>query len=195
MLVFLYTLRENAVQTQWTRRARRVHAVDALWQLLARHVRAVSAPRERNDSPTKTQWGRRCAPWALRGNATIAVRTPWHLHLVKNEKYFATISSIFWRSHGALEKIKSQWPRRGIAVECDRGLSQCYISPHWHGIILNKILPNFGFHNLLQIVMDNHEQVTGILQNFYWLLWVYALWNVMIHWSFHVSNDLFYVLL
>ena len=45
------------------------------------------------------------------------------------------LTSIFWRFQGALEKIKTQWPCRGIAVECDRGLSN-RIASSMHGKLI-----------------------------------------------------------
>ena len=47
------------------------------------------------------------APWALLGNATIALGAPWHLHGMENVKLFAIFSHIFVRSHGALRNFKS----------------------------------------------------------------------------------------
>ena len=120
-VIYSYTLREDAVETHWARRARCVHAVDAQWQLFARHEHAMSAPWPRNQSPVRTTWGRGGTLWARLGNATVAVGAPWHLHLMENVKLFAIFSSIFVRSHGALRNFKSPCQRRGIAVECDRG--------------------------------------------------------------------------
>ena len=121
-LIYSYTLREDAVETHWARPARFVHAVDALWQLFARHEHAVSAPWLRSQSPVRTPWERGGTPWALLGNATVAVGAPWHLHVMENVKLSAIFFSIFVRSHGALRNFKSPCQRRGIAVECDRGL-------------------------------------------------------------------------
>ena len=124
-LIRSYTLREDAVETHWAHRARNVHAVDAQWQLFARHEHAVSAPWLRSQSPVRTPWERGGTPWALLGNATVAVGAPWHLHVMKNVKWFAIFFCIFVRSHGALRNFKSPCQRRGIAVECDRGFTAC----------------------------------------------------------------------
>ena len=75
-LIYSYTLREYAVETHWARPARFVHAVDAQWQLFARHEHAVSAPWLRSQSPVRTPWERGGTPWALIGNATVAVTSP-----------------------------------------------------------------------------------------------------------------------
>ena len=85
----------------------------------------MSAPWLRSQSPVRTPWERGGTPWALLGNATVAVGAPWHLHVMGNVKLFAIFFSIFVRSHGALGNVKSPCQRRGIAVECDRGLT------HW----------------------------------------------------------------
>ena len=93
------------------------------------HEHAVSAPWLRSQSPVRTPWERGGTPWALLGNATVAVGAPWHLHVMGNVKLFAIFFSIFVRSHGALRNFKSPCQRRGIAVECDRGFLT-----HMHGI-------------------------------------------------------------
>ena len=111
-----YTLREDAVETYWARRA---HTVDAQWQLFALHEHAMSAPWPRNQSPVRTSWERSGKPWTLLGNAIVAVGVPWHLHVMENVKLFARFSSIFVRSHDALRNIKSPCQRHGIAVKCD----------------------------------------------------------------------------
>ena len=122
-LICSYTLREDAVETHWARRARCVHAVDAQWKLFARHEHAVSAPWLRSQSSVRTPWERGGTPWALLGNATVAVDAPWHLHVMENVKLFAIFFSIFVRSRGALRNFKSPCQRRGIAVECDRAFT------------------------------------------------------------------------
>ena len=121
-LICSYTLREDAVETHSARRARCVHAVDAQW-FFERHQHAMSAPWPRSQSPVRTPWGRGGTPWALLGNATVAVGAPWHLHVMEYMKLFAIFSSIFVRSHGALRNFKSPCQRRGIAVQCDRGFT------------------------------------------------------------------------
>ena len=85
-------------------------------------LHAVSAPWLRRQSPVRTPWERGGTPWALLGNATVAVGALWHLHVMENVKLFAIFFSIFVRSHGVLRNFKSPWQRCGIAVECDRGL-------------------------------------------------------------------------
>ena len=90
-LICSYTLREDAVETHWARRARCVHAVDAQWQFFARHEHAVSAPWQRSQSLVRTPWERGGTPWALLGNATVAVGAPWHLHIMENVKLFAIL--------------------------------------------------------------------------------------------------------
>ena len=125
-LICSYTLREDAVETHSACRARCVHAVDAQWQLFERHQHAMSDPWPRNQTPVKTPWERGGTPWALLGNITVAVGAPWHLHVMENVKLFAIFSSIFVRTHGALRNFKSLCQRRGIAVECDRGLTDTY---------------------------------------------------------------------
>ena len=114
-----YTLRKDAVEKHWARRA---HAVDAQWQLLALHEHAMSAPWPRYISPVRTSRERSGTPWTLLGNATVAVGVPWHLHVMENVKLFARFFSIFVRSPDALRNIKSPCQRHGIAVKCNK----CY---------------------------------------------------------------------
>ena len=63
--------------------ARRRHARTTPSTPWALRERAVSASWTRRRSPTRTLWERDSTPQALCRNGTIAVRTPWHLHLVK----------------------------------------------------------------------------------------------------------------
>ena len=114
-----YTLREDAVQKCIGRAGR---AVCTPSMRSDNSLHAVSAPWLRSQSPVRTPWERRGTPWALLGNATVAVGVPWHLHVMENVKLFAILFSIFVRSHGALRNFKSPCQRRGIAAECDRGL-------------------------------------------------------------------------
>ena len=112
-LICSYTLREDGVETHWERRARRAHAVDAQWQLFARHEHAVSAPWRRSQSPVRTPWERGGTPWALLGNATVAVGAPWHLHVMENVKLFAIFFLVFSCDPTALWEISN---RRANAV-------------------------------------------------------------------------------
>ena len=122
-LICSYTLREEAVEMHWTRRARCVHAADAQWQLFAHQGYDMSAPWPRSQSPVRNPWERGGMPWALLGNATVTGGAPWHLHIMENVNLFAIFCRIFVRSHGALRNFKSPCQHRGIAVECDRGFT------------------------------------------------------------------------
>ena len=132
-LICSYTLREDAVETHWARRARCVHAVDAQWQLFARHEHAVSAPWIRSQSPVRSPWECGGTPWALLGNATVAVGAPWHLHVMENVKLFAIFFSIFVWSHGALTNFKSPWDRSRVWQGLnDRHVAYFSGEPTWH---------------------------------------------------------------
>ena len=134
--MLVYTLRADAVETHWAHRARCVHAVDAQWQLFARPEHAMSAPWPRSQSP---------------------VRTPWHLHVMENVKLFAIFSSIVVQSHGALRNFKSPCKRRGIAVECDRGLETSeYI---WNII---SFMPSFYVFILAQAIISSWQFTSNI---------------------------------
>ena len=87
----------------------------------------MGAPWPRSESPARIPWKHDGTPWTLLRNATIAVGAPWYLHVLENVKLFALFSSIFVWSHGALRNLKSPCQRRGIAVECDMGLSRNWL--------------------------------------------------------------------
>ena len=91
-----------------------LHATSTPWAL---------RDRLRSQSPVRTPWERGGTPWALLGNANVAVGAPWHLHVMENVKLIAILFSIFVRSHGALRSFKLPCQRRGIAVECDKGFT------------------------------------------------------------------------
>ena len=120
MLVYTpWRRRRNALGAPCALCARRRCAVTTLCTPRARRERSVTT----QSTPVRTPWERGGTPWVLLGNATVAVGAPWHLHVMENVKLFAIFFSIFVRSHGALRNFKSPCQRRGIAVECDRGLT------------------------------------------------------------------------
>ena len=132
-LICSYTLCGDAVETHWSRRARCVHAVDAKWQLFARHEHTISALWPRSQSPVRTPWERGGTPWALLGDATVAVGAPWHLGVMENVKLCTMFCSIFVRSHSALRKI--------IAIGTSH--INVYFSRWWSG---NLVWIIFGMH-------------------------------------------------
>ena len=119
------------VYTPWRRQRNALGAPCALCARRRCTVTTLCTPRARHERFVKTPWERGGTPWALLGNPTVAVGAPWHLHVIKNVKLFAIFSSIFVRSHGALRNFKSPCQRRGIAVECDRGLRWNVGQLHW----------------------------------------------------------------
>ena len=111
-LICSCTLREDAIETHWARRA---HAVDVQWQLFVRHEHAVSAPwlDYAVNRPVRTPWESGGTPWALLGNATVDVGATWLLHVMGNVKLFAIFFLVFSCDPTALWEISN---RRANAV-------------------------------------------------------------------------------
>ena len=117
MSQLLYSV--HVLGTRSVKCARRRHARTTPSTPWALRERAVSASWTRRRSPTRTLWERDSTPQALRRNGTIAVRTPWHLHLVKILNNLERFSA-FLCDPTAFWEISQ---RRGNSVESPLGVT------------------------------------------------------------------------
>ena len=119
------------VYTPWRRRRNALGALCALWARRRCAVTTLCTPRARHERSVTTQ--SIASQNSVRARCH-AVGAPRKRHCRRGRamtsprygkcKIIRYIFSISMRPHGALRNFKSPCQRRGIAVECDRGLSK-----------------------------------------------------------------------
>ena len=121
MLIYTpWTRRGNALGAPCALCARRRCALTTLCTPRARRERSVTTQSIAGQNSLGARWHAVGAPRKRHCRRGRAVTSPRY---GKCKNYSLYFFSIFVRSHGALRNFKSPCQRRGIAVECDRGLS------------------------------------------------------------------------